>query len=210
MLQRKDAQAFMAVESHLAGNPLQAMLGRAIQHGWCPRYALPLPSTTSAAGCYGGAVAGLRKHVHGGPLWDDEADGQAWRSIHKQLVGMQITLQGADTLWFGAYHRGGLDYEVLVELSVLTRQGERPFVALADWNVPPQMLAASGWLDLVKACIIVPDNLDHTCVSPSCKSLWDYAVVSCCLRPLVRGLFADVAVPWGPHYGLRLAMKRNA
>ncbi len=205
-----ETQAFMAVESHLMGARLQGMLARAGQHGWLPRYSLPQPSTTSETGCYGGAVAGLRKHVHGGPLCDDEADGSAWRSVHKQLVGMQVALQGADTLWFGSYHRGGLDHEVLAELSSLTQQGARPFVALADWNDPPQVLAETGWLELVNACIIVPNNSDHTCVSPNSTSLLDYAVVSCCLRPLVRSLEAVAVVPWKPHYGLLLSMRRNA
>ena len=206
----KDEQAFFAVESHLFGQPLQRCMDRASAAGWNPRYALPVPSTSSESGCYGGAVAGLRRHVHGGPLSCDEADGRAWRSVHKHLVGIQVTLQGADTLWFGSYHRGGLDWDILGTMTQLTRSGERPFVALADWNDPPQALAESGWLDEVKADILVPDNSDYTCVSAQSKSLLDYAVVSRCLRPLIRDLQAVARVPWSPHYGLLLRMRRNA
>ena len=76
-----------------------------------------------------------------------------------------------------------------------------PWCLAADWNLNPEALRASGWLDLVQGCIVVPGG-------PTCgKETYDYFVVSKGLRPAVLGAAVVDDGGFHPHSPTRLFLK---
>ena len=57
-----------------------------------------------------------------------------------------------------------------------------PWIVGGDWNMPPQLLLQSGWLEIVQGVIVAPDP-------PTCNdSVYDYFVVHWSLAHAVAGV----------------------
>ena len=52
----------------------------------------------------------------------------------------------------------------------------KPYVILADWNNPPDVLAASGWLQSIGGAISASER--PTCLVRGARKVYDYAVHS--------------------------------
>ena len=50
----------------------------------------------------------------------------------------------------------GENLEILHKIAGLIRAIGLPFVISGDWNVAPQSLEASGWSDVIGACVVAP------------------------------------------------------
>jgi hypothetical protein len=76
-----------------------------------------------------------------------------------------------------------------------------PWVLAADFNVAPDVLAASGWLSLVRGKIVA-------CSSPTCGiNTYDYFVVAQALEPAVVGTSLVSDAGFHPHSPARLFLQ---
>ena len=103
----------------------------------------------------------------------------------------------------------GITGENIQKLGVITQLigcYSLPYVILADWNVPPEILRRSGWLEAVAGDIILADNADITCRGGGGTCI-DYAVISHNMHGFIGGFYLDCDSPWLPHVGLRLVLK---
>ena len=91
-------------------------------------------------------------------------------------------------------------------LGALLQMLDLPWLVFADWNMPPQQLLHSGWVDQVDGCLAVPSNCDYSCTASHEGTMLDYAVYSPSCRPLLRSVTSELAVPWGTHTGLVIEM----
>ena len=79
------------------------------------------------------------------------------------------------------------------------------WILIGDFNVPPQELERSGWLEEVGGVCIVPSNSDYTCyLGPG--RLIDYAVVPKGSEVFFRNLLALEDARWQAHLGLVLTV----
>ncbi len=164
------------------------------------------PSTESISGSYGGVVAAARRHLATSIIAGDVSHDGWVRSSSKDLAGRTAHLQGVDVLVFGGYARHGDHAELAVALATASRNGSLPFICLADFNTPPTRLEEAEWLLQLDAVVVRP-NAVITCHQGQ-GTLIDYCVMSRCLLPYVEKLEVVTEVPWKPHDGLRLVLKR--
>ena len=112
---------------------------------------------------------------------------------------------------FAAYHRNGVQLDILQEISRITRNGSLPFILVADFNDEHVALENTGWLNDVKAVIIGP--YEGTCKSSKAQSpdgrCIDYVVASGSVAPLIRGVTVDWCVLFSPHFALIISMSRD-
>ena len=54
---------------------------------------------------------------------------------------------------------------ILDQLSTLLRKFKLPFIFGADWNVTPQELCNTGWVEKHDLVVVPPHGFDHTCVT---------------------------------------------
>ena len=76
-------------------------------------------------------------------------------------------------------------------------QTSRVWADAADWNMTPQELAATGWLDQIKGTILEQPGVDFTCAGSSGRVL-DFAVVSKGLAPAFSPAGVDFTTVWRP------------
>ena len=70
-----------------------------------------------------------------------------------------------------------------------------------DWNCTPEQLAETGWIGLVGGCICAPR-------APTCNGkVYDYFVVSRCLRQSVHSVVTLVDGGLAPHRPARLFLR---
>ena len=212
MVNSMAADVFLAVETHGAIGQEAKLVAGVKAQGWIPSITPSRPSTSSEGGTYGGAIAGRRRHISGGPLADDVQQWGGWKSPHANLVGTQLALKGASVMVLGSYHKGGIDSAVLETVKVLTHGGNFPFILLGDFNVDPQILEGSGWPTAMQAQIVSTPLGVFTCtsVAEGGGSRIDFAVVSNVLRPLVAAFRISWNVPFAPHAACTLVLKRAA
>ena len=81
---------------------------------------------------------------------------------------------------------GATNRLILFTIGLVVAVNALPFVALGDWNMPPETLASTGWLDTVSAYVVAPEQ--PTCITRADRSgsIIDYAVVSNPIVPMVR------------------------
>ncbi|CAK0861050.1 unnamed protein product, partial [Prorocentrum cordatum] len=138
---------------------------------------------------------------------------------HADLVadGLQHRLQAA---WLGAVMKGGLhlcsiwlfhsrgvsesNLHILAEAAALLGTLSGPWVIAGDWNITPDMLTATGWLDVVKGRIILP-------AFPTCNgSTYDFFVVSRSIAHAVLGVGRIDDGGFTPHFPTRLYLAGDA
>ena len=90
---------------------------------------------------------------------------------------------------------------MLKEVAVAIRQLRGQWVLAGDWNMTPEVLASSGWLDVIKGTIVAP-------AAPTCfGSVYDFFIVSEVLAPFVVGCIRLDDAGLHPHWPARLLMR---
>ncbi len=202
------ADIWIIAETHLAGAKLEDAVRRVGATGRQVSFSEAALSETSEGGTLGGVMAGAKKHLSTQPLVYDTRQFGGYRSRRQDLVGVNVGLRGSELLVFGGYARGGQYLAQLAEVARVTNGGRLPFVWMADWNVPPDTLEAEPALASLDAVVLRPRGGTVSCHQGS-GSLIDYAVVSRAALPYVH-LELERRVPWSPHDGLRLSVRKAA
>ena len=97
-------------------------------------------------------------------------------------------------------------YEYL--LSIVRALGV-PWMIYADWNLTPEQMVDSGWLQWFKGKLRVPEDMSFTCtIRP--RRMIDYLMVSEEMDPFVKVLRQEHSTPWKPHLGLRVTIDKAA
>jgi hypothetical protein len=93
---------------------------------------------------------------------------------------------------------------ILGELAIAIKQLSGPWFFGGDFNIPPDVLLASGWLGLVGGSVVAPTN-------PTCHgSVYDYFVVSSALLPAVLGAQRVEEAELSPHSPARILLRVDA
>ena len=77
------------------------------------------------------------------------------------------------------------------------------WVLAGDFNLTPEEMAKSGWLDRIGGTIIVPHNTTYTCTAGQARML-DYVIIPVGAEIFFRNLLAIEDGAWTSHLGLEL------
>ena len=144
---------------------------------------------------------GMREGGNGGRACRGPGDTAAAGRIHLRHVGGVCrggVHLGAVYLYdvIGVQHRRNLD--LLHEVGSRLASLRGPWILAGDPNCTPEQLAATGWLRLVDGCICAPKG-------PTCNGkVYDYFVISTCLRQAVHSVVTVVDGGFTPHSPVRL------
>jgi len=122
--------------------------------------------------------------------------------------------------WISAILKGGLhagsvylqdsaglndvNLAVLQEIAVVLKQIRGPWILAGDWNLNPDLLRSSAWLDVVGGVIVAP-------TTPTCHgSTYDYFVVSQDLASSVVGVARVDDGGLHPHHPVRMLLRGDA
>jgi len=156
VLDRTRADVIMVQETKRAGEEdVKGMKKAARDHGWNLVAASALRTAYDKAS--GGCAVGVRK---GNGIADET------HSPNKQ-VEHRMKLAWTSALMRGGVHCGSVylkdaaglceeNLHVLKEIAVAVRQLRGPWILAGDWNITPEVLASSGWLDVVKGTVVPP------------------------------------------------------
>ena len=167
------------------------------------------PTGRSDDGTSGGVVAAPRIGIQlddmavssGKSSW--KVEGLDWRLVlyrARHFTYSMVTLY----LTCGIGYTGE-NVRKLSEVARAIKAAGVPFLIVADWNMQPDELQRSGFLDLVEGVLAVPADLDYTCIS---GRLLDYAVVHPGLAPAVQLMHYSKA-PWAAHRTLQVLVHKN-
>ena len=99
------------------------------------------------------------------------------------------------------WHSEGLtarNLDLLQTLAQVISRLRGPWLLAGDFNITPQELAASGWLQLVRGCFCAPQ-------APTCgKKMYDFFVTSSSLAGLIAGVSVVHNGRFHPHSPVRL------
>ncbi len=197
---------WLAAETHIRQEDIEWRC-----RGWSRKWeitAVPAaPSTESHSGSYGGVVAAARRHLSTSTIAGDVPKSGWCLSCITDLAGRTVHLEGVDVLIFGGYARHGDYSQLAAAVARATRNGQLPFVWLADFNASPSELEEAEWLGRLDAHVIRPDA-SITCHQGR-GSIIDFGICSRCLLPYVGQFQTVLEVPWKPHDGLRLTLRRS-
>ncbi len=200
------ADLWLAAETHARDAKLQGAVDRLKKKGWQCAYAEARQSDKSESGTQGGILGAAKDHLSVQHMAGDERRGAAWRSTHRDLVGLNVALRGGDIIVLGGYARNSAYLTLLRQVALATGHGRSPFILLADFNVPPDVLEQDEALAALDAVVMRPEGGSISC-HQGAGTLIDYIIVSRAAVPLVQ-VRLDRKVPWGPHDALRLRIKR--
>ena len=93
---------------------------------------------------------------------------------------------------------------ILQVISTALTKLRGPWILGGDWNVPPETLVNSGWVESIGGIIVAPKG--HTCNS----STYDYFVVAKCFSHAIRGIQIIDDSTFQPHRPVRLLVDGNA
>lgn len=127
-------------------------------------------------------------------------------------VGVPLRTKGAGLLTIGAYfeHSIGMtdgNVSMTEEISHTLRECALPFLIAADWNMTPEELEASPWLERIGGVVVRPENVSFTC-SAGVGRVIDFVVVSKELEQFVK-VTADARGGWATHKGLFIELEKE-
>ena len=96
---------------------------------------------------------------------------------------------------------------LLYQLYLLTLLFNMPFIVYGDFNMSPNLLAESEWLNKLRMRIFVP-NVKSTLARGE-NSLIDFVLISFSFAQCLVSLEIDYQVSWWPHFGLVLCILAN-
>ena len=174
-------------------------------------FASPAERSEGGEGTSGGTLVAVRSHFDARPVASATPARAGWRCKPETpySAAAQITLGHRQVLILGGYCRGGIETreagEMMRAWQDLTAGGEILFVAGADFNVNPEVLRNSIFLESIKGVVISSGSSTCTGAAGEGNEL-DYFIVHRDLAPNVVRCSRDWAVPFAPHATLRLEM----
>ncbi|CAK0907576.1 unnamed protein product [Prorocentrum cordatum] len=137
------------------------------------------------------------------------------------LKEQSANTKGATGKGKGAPARGGKDIaaaaaaddpDLFQRLGALLNSLAVPWLVIGDFNVTPTTLSKSSFMrGLRSEASIMHTNLEATCnVGKRDASHLDYMLVSAEAQPIIASLEPVVSVPWKPHVGLLVRIRRSA
>ena len=158
---------------------------------------------TPADGLSAGAAVAVRSHIgHSDPVkmpWHEELNSRVRVSWINAVCSGGFFLVSL-YLW----HSEGMsqrNLSLLQHLAWVLKRLRGPWIIGADWNLTPDVLRASGWLQLVKGFIRC------TGMATCHASEYDFFVVSSGFDPMVVGVFLINDCGTFPHSPVRLWMR---
>ena len=209
----KEYQMMALVESHVPKARTPKLAKDVEAKGWKSFITPAQPSDKSEAGCKGGTFILARSMLMVHDVRAVCCDIPAINAILDEAIDWSccmVQMRGLRFIVVVVYCTHGLGFKGLNMLKLgqigqLLALLSLPFILVGDWNQPPHLLRASGWLGMVGAELIVPKEVVATCSNGG--RLLDYGAVSPELRPLILDFAADPNAFWTPHLGLKLTLR---
>ena len=125
-----------------------------------------------------------------------------WTPIFWHLKGLTLAV-------VFAYFSTGDDAQAanqvkMAQILEFTHSIRTPFAIAADFNMEPDQLWETGWVQSLgqRASVVVPE-VGHTCTTGRGRII-DFAVISDSVRPFWRGITPEYNSPCKPHIGICL------
>ena len=157
----------------------------------------------------------IRSHFAGFAPWPGTSDGQIVRGR-------------ATGIWVGGVMRGGLyvasvymfvnrglrygtspcenpNWTLLLELLVALRRTRGPWIIGGDWNMSPEELMASGWLEKAGGAVVA--SQEATCDAADEGTRIDFFVVAKELLPYVEAVSVVYGAPIKTHRPVQLRLR---
>ena len=103
---------------------------------------------------------------------------------------------------------GGSNAARLTRLGAFLRSLRLPWLCVGDFNIAPEKLRASKFLQRVQGQIHRAP-CDYTCSTSGGKSLIDYVIAGPGSGSFLVDVTADHDVPWSPHCALKVRLRQN-
>ena len=200
----RNVYVHLGVETHLNSRALRAARRSRSRAGF-KSYVCPAVDT-GRGGNSGGAWVLVQKGLvsHGalpGFCFEEglpSTTGEHWTAA-------RLRVKKFDIVFISAYLESGVglnetNVRRLTQLADFIKCLRIPFVIMADWNIEPSELVATGWDRFVQGTVVTPRDVTFTCNQGRGRML-DYAVVANSLVPYFS-LQVDPDSPWKPHVGL--------
>ena len=175
--------------------------------GFAARQALSAAATRSRlASGEGGSLTFCRSFMAASDLpvlTDARKQGQA-----KDVSAQLLHLRGGNLAAICDYQRPSVgpgatvNRERLRFLAALVALLDDAWFIFADWNCTPEVLEATGWVELVKGTIWQPTDISFTSRSGQ-RLMYDYIVASAGANLALKSLTWYPTVPWRDHRALR-------
>ncbi len=169
-------------------------------HGWS--MAAADANVTASGDTSGGAFVAVRRHLTMG-RWPGAknsclAPGRVAGSFLKSWVKGGIGLASAYFLCSKGLCAENRD--LMNKITSWVRELDGPFILAGDWQMHPSVLVESGWLDVLGAIVVAPDE-------PTCgEALLDYFIIDKRLAAFVDKVEV-VEVGTRPHKAVRRTLK---
>ncbi len=208
-LVKSTAEVWMAGETHIRDAKLDECIGRLEKGGWTITAAPAAKSDQSVGGTWGGAICAAKAHIATQHLIGDERTARRSAITKAPDLAMRVlNIMGGDILMIAGYARGGESAQQIGVVAEATRAGALPFIWMADFNESPEDVSSRTWVRDLRATVVRPSNAEITCHQRGGSAV-DFAVMSIEVANYVESLEAVEEVPWGPHVGLLLKLRRN-
>ena len=166
-LRASKPDAFLVAESHLDSKALRTVEQNIAQWGW---KLAATPARRKNQGTSGGTMVLWRSHLHVGPRGLGRAElptqavmrGPAWTAVRWHFTGCTIVV---GVTYFETAPRQPTQTNLVCLRDLAKRvffSAGHPVVLFGDWNMPPEVLASTGWLEQAHACIVYAE-VPHTC-----------------------------------------------
>ena len=196
--------SLLCVQEHgVLDHMVAGVSGKLFKAGWKSVW---LPARATEAGGRSAGVAILAKSFV--DLGAD--DGVPKQVVPHRLLATAVGLKGIGKLIiYSAYGMvsegmGDFNRSMLVELLSHSQAHGLPWLALGDWNNPPEvLLQAFGDLQLGSGVVVVAPTED-TYVTTLSRSTIDYAVMDRRARLLCKQLEVEDTIPLAPHAAVRM------
>ncbi len=205
-LEMTAADAVLVQEVRRRGHQVQGAEREAERAGW--KASIREAEATEANGITAGLAIAVRKHLGlsrlggGGAECDDDLSAR----VHVRWMG-GVVRGGLHLLTAWPHHTEGAterNIDILDRLARAIDSVKGPWLVGADWNITPEALLATGWLDLVDGVVVAP--MGATCNS----SCIDYFVVSRSFVHAVQGVSLISNADFHPHKAVRIYLKADA
>ena len=205
LAQRSAADILLGQETKLfTAGGLKTATGDARNDGWNPVFTAAHP-TSGTMGSAGNAVLAKK--------------GTGIRPVLRSGIS-DATEHRLTLAWVDAVLRGGIyclsvylrhsegmseaNQAILDDAAIALRSLRGPWIAAGDWNITPQVLADSRWLEVVGGVICATEL-------PTCHdSVYDYFVVHRSLAKAVVGVQRLQDGGMNPHWASRLLIRGDA
>jgi len=139
----------LITETHLSKERLPEIIRKLRSTGWEVTASIADPTGRSAEGTSGGTMCMVRSHIATNDL------GAVERTRGADWSLMPLRLKGLDLDLYSLYLTDGLgnsgeNVDKLAQLSESVAYRGNEYIIMGDFNMPPEQLADSGWLDVVK------------------------------------------------------------